>query len=38
MRVELSRQDIHAGDTHGLQRVVDVPDQMRLSELLGMVI
>jgi hypothetical protein len=38
MRVELSRQDIHAGDTHGLQRVVDVPDQMRLSELLVRVI
>ncbi len=38
MRVELSRQDIHAGDTHGLKRVVDVPDQMRLSELLVMVI
>lgn len=38
MRVELSRQDIHAGDTHGLKRVVDVPDQVRLSELLVTVI
>ena len=38
MRVELSRQDIHAGDTHGLKGVVDVPDQMRLSELLATVV
>lgn len=37
-RVELSRQDIHAGDTHGLTNVVDVSDQLRLSDLLVVVI
>jgi hypothetical protein len=38
MRVELSRRDIHAGDLYGLEKVVEVPNQMQLSALLVTVI